>query len=84
MAKMVLPKDCPRDQIWQPYLVPRGPHIDAIGLVLGQNMAARLGSTMPDVVLVHGTKLWLLYSVLGPIMTAIICPRTKYDCYNLS
>ena len=41
MAKMVLPKNnyCPRDQIWQPYLVlgpnmaaifgPRGPHIAA-------------------------------------------------------
>ena len=39
-------------------------------------MAARLGPTMPEVVLVHGTN-YVLYSVLGPNMTAIICPRTK-------
>ena len=55
MAKMVLPKNCPRDQIWQPYLVP-GDHILLLDLVLGQSMAARLGPTMPDVVLVHGTN----------------------------
>ena len=36
-------------------LVP-GDHILLLDLVLGQNMAPRLGPTMPDVVLVHGTN----------------------------
>ena len=64
MAKMVLPKICPGDQIWLPYLVRDQiwqPYLvlwDRILLpdfVLGQNVAATFGPTLPYVVLLHRT-----------------------------
>ena len=60
MAKMVLPKNCPRDQIWQPYLV-LGPNMVAIFSPRGLHIAARFGSRTE-----YGCQIGSHYARCGP------------------
>ena len=55
-------------------------------LVLGQNMAARFGPTLPNVVLLHRTKcschiIWRTHYVLGPNLVDTLCPMIKFGCH---
>ena len=62
MAKMVLPKNRPRDQIWQPYLV-LGPNMAAIFSPRGPHIAARFGPRTE-----YGCQIGFHYARSGPRM----------------
>ena len=84
MAKIVLPKICPGDQIrqpdsvwdqiWQPHLVLRD-KILLPDLVLGQNV-----TWLPDSVPL--CQMWSYY--IGPILGATLCPRTNSGRHVMS